>query len=571
MATSLIYADQNRRDIGALKVFSLDLAYGSGENDFELSLNLKDHILKEGYFIYCENSIEGKLSGTEYAGIIDKIKVDTENKKVTYKGRTVHGILESKIIKPLDGYDYYVVSGNAHSVLKELISYLGLTNLFVVSENESEIEIPQYEFRYYQAYSSINNMVYENGGKLIFLYDGYKVNLSVVPIIDYSQDEEWTNLQEYLVIEKNYNSVNHLICLGQGDLKNRAIIHLFTDENGGLLPYSYTDNPMQDSDYILDMSQQKLSGIQEIEDKYDYPSAEIKENYIPLLEQPENWDMNYIQYFILEDGVYKEVEKKNEDVYSLLSSQPQDWSKNYAKYFIKSGSKHNSVNGITTTSYKKLSKQPNDWTKNWKNYYYFFTDGVSSEYRSAEGIEKERYKMQTRKPTDWNENYKRYYRRKKKGGYESVPSVKKGKKEYAPKWVAKKYFVRETYRIAPKWKANYFYSKVNTTVAPTFYSNTFYSKTNEEIIPSFSVGQYYKKVYDRFYVLVQGGIEKLKESLNRDSIDMNINELEGNYDINDIVGAEESITGMFAFQPITKKIVKIQNNDVTLSYGIGGK
>lgn len=571
MATSLIYTDQNRRDVGALKVFSLDLAYGSGENNFELSLNLKDHILKEGYFIYCENSIEGSLFGTEYGGIVDKIKIDTESNKVTYKGRTFHGILEGKIIKPLDGYDYYVVSGNAHSVLRELINYLGLTNLFQVSENESEIEIPQYEFRYDPAYSSINDMVYENGGKLSFVYDGYKVNLSVVPVIDYSQDEEWTSLQEHLVIEKNYNPINHLICLGQGDLKNRAIIHLFTDENGGLLPYSYTDNPMQDSDYILDTSQQVLFGIDEIEDKYDYPSAEIKENYIPLLEQPDNWDVNYSQYFIFEDDGYKELERKNEDIYSLLSTQPGNWSNNYSKYFTKSGSKYNNVNGISTTIYKKLSKKPNDWTKNWKNYYYFFTDGVSNEYRSVEGIEKQHYKMQTRKPTDWNDNYGRYYRRKKNGGYETVPGVKKGKKEYAPKWTAKKYFVKETYYLAPKWKANYFYSKTNTTVAPSWADNTFYSKTFEEIIPSFSAGQYYKKVYDRFYVLVQGGIERLKESLNRDSIDININELEGNYDINDIVGAEESMTGMSVFQPITKKIVKIQNNDVTLSYGIGGK
>lgn len=571
MATSLIYANQNRQDIGVIKVYDFDLAYGKSENDFELSFSLDNHILKEGYFIYCENSVNGRLYGTEYGGIVDKVKVDTDNNKVTYKGRTFHGILENKIIKPLDDYDYYTVEGEAHEVLRELIHYIGLEDLFEADSSISEIDIPQYEFRYDPAYSSINKMVAENDGKLIFSYNGKKVILSVVPLIDYSQDEEWTSHHDHFLIEKNHRPVNHLVCLGQGDLKDRAVIHLFADENGGLLPYAKTDNPMQDSDYILDISQRVLFGFDEIENKYDYPSAEVKENYIPLLEQPTDWKDNYSQYFIFDDGKYKEIEKENEDVYTLLTSQPSDWTRNYSKYFTKNGNKHDSVSGVSTDKYKKLSKKPNDWTKNWKNYYYFFTDGVSDEYKSAEGIEKHRYKMQTRKPTDWKDNYGQYYRRKKKGGYEAVPGVKKGKKEYAPTWKAKKYYVKETYYLAPKWKANYFYSRLTTDVVPSWKTNTFYSKTSEEIIPSFSIGKYYEKVYDRFYTLVQGGIEKLKESLNSDEITMNINDLSGNYDINDIVGAEEATTGMSVSQPITKKIVKIQNNNVTLSYEIGGK
>ena len=35
----LIYTNQNREDIGVLQDFSLDLAFGSGENDFELTVS----------------------------------------------------------------------------------------------------------------------------------------------------------------------------------------------------------------------------------------------------------------------------------------------------------------------------------------------------------------------------------------------------------------------------------------------------------------------------------------------------------------------------------------------------
>ena len=34
----LIYADENRIDLGVLQDYKFDLAYGESENDFELSL-----------------------------------------------------------------------------------------------------------------------------------------------------------------------------------------------------------------------------------------------------------------------------------------------------------------------------------------------------------------------------------------------------------------------------------------------------------------------------------------------------------------------------------------------------
>ena len=55
-----------------------------------------------------------------------------------------------------------------------------------------------------------------------------------------------------LVLKKDYHPINHLICLGTGNLRNRHVIHLFSDENGGIQPYAVVKNPYCNEHYILD-------------------------------------------------------------------------------------------------------------------------------------------------------------------------------------------------------------------------------------------------------------------------------------------------------------------------------
>ena len=78
----LIYQDADRNDLGVMKNYEMDLAFGKDENDFELSVDLDEHCLKEGYILYMED--------TEYGGIVDKIKASNVDDTVTYSGRTWH-------------------------------------------------------------------------------------------------------------------------------------------------------------------------------------------------------------------------------------------------------------------------------------------------------------------------------------------------------------------------------------------------------------------------------------------------------------------------------------------------
>lgn len=604
----LIYADENRIDQGVMDAYELDMAYGSDENNFTCTIDRGSHCCTEGFFLYVE--------GEEYGGIVDKVKVNTEKDEITYSGRTWHGILEKKIICPEDGQDYAVFDGEANKVLQTIIDRIDLGDLFEASTEDTGIQIQAFQMdRYIDAYTGICKMLKDADAKLNIIWKNKKVVLSAQLRQDYSQDEEFNTAQVDFTIEKNYRPVNHIICLGQGDLKNRAVIHLFCDENGGIQPYATKDIPLQDSDYILGTSRKVMDGEDEVVEILDYPNAEITENYILLNTQPSDWkknstayffqddkdkfkeveevevgyklqkiqpydwDVNFSEYYVKSGNTYKNVE--GQTVMQLQTSQPSDWGTKYEDYFTKNGSSYPSVKGVEKTTYRKQAKKPSDWSKNYKNYFEFYSDGVTSKYQNVSGITKYRYVLQTRKPTDWADSCTSYYKKKKKGGYENVSKTKKKK---APAWRAKTYYTRISYEVPPAWKANHYYTEVNTVsapawsankyytqndnVAPAWSQNKYYSETDETVAPAWTANKYFKMVTDQYAVMVQSAVERIEEAHQADDMKIALEETEQVYDVGDIVGTSEETTGITAVQEVCKKIIKINNDDVTITYEV---
>lgn len=248
----LIYANAQMEDQGVFLNPILDLAFGDDENNFEMTVSTANHCCESGFIIYCE--------GTEYGGVIDRIRVETENKLVVYGGRTWHGILESKVIEPDTGEDYLVVSGEANQVLQTLIERLGLDDLFEASSEDSGITITSYQFnRYVKGYTGIRKMLKSVGAKLHFVFEDGQMTISALPIVDYSQDDEFDSDQIKFVIEKNYRPVNHLICLGRGELAEREVIHLYVDTEGTI------------------STVQTQFGLDEVTDTYDNANVESLE------------------------------------------------------------------------------------------------------------------------------------------------------------------------------------------------------------------------------------------------------------------------------------------------------
>ena len=371
----LIYADKSKADIGILRDYEFDLAYGRDENNFTLTIDLNSHCMQDDYLVYMVDTKTGAEEPTEYGGIVDAVSVNTPAKTVTYSGRTWHGVLSKKVIVPGANQDYKIVNGNAHAVIQSLLSEAGLTGLFRASTDDSPINVVGYRFkRYTDLYAGISDMLAAFGGKLNVRYSGKMVVLSAEWLTDYSHDEEFDSSQVGFKISQGKNPVNHLLCLGQGEMKNRHVIHLFADANGGIQPYATRDDPVMDSDYILDKRNQVLFGRDEVTEVYDYSSAGITDNYVLQAYQPANWKGIYQNYYKRNsDGTYANLEATQTEVLVVLDSQPSDWSTAYGSYFT---SNRKSVEGVETSSYVPLTQKPTDWDKNWSSYFVHYWDGV---------------------------------------------------------------------------------------------------------------------------------------------------------------------------------------------------
>lgn len=244
----LIFTNAKRIDQGVLTAYAFDLSYGAQENDFEMTLGAGEPVLEYGAFIYME--------GAEYGGVVDAMKTSTNSETITYMGRTWHGIINSKIIQPDKGANYLVVSGDANEVLDMLIVRLGLSGLFVAVEKLSGINITAYQFdRYCKGYDGIRKMLAENGAKLKIEWKDRFVFLSAEPIADYTEAPVDGDIAT-LTVEQRQKKVNHLICLGRGDLAEREVVHLYVDQFGRIGSVQY------------------YTGLDEIMDTYDYSSAE---------------------------------------------------------------------------------------------------------------------------------------------------------------------------------------------------------------------------------------------------------------------------------------------------------
>lgn len=607
----LIYRNDVGEDIGVLNDFIFDLAYGSDENDFELQLPLNSHCCKKGYTLYIEN--------TEYGGIIDRIKVETKNKLVKYSGRTWHGIMAKKIICPEEGQDYRYMFGMVEEVLKELINDAGLNDVFNVIKCDSIIIHYRFD-RYIDLYSGIKYMLKDYGAKLLMTYNGGtgKVDIAAIYLYDYSKDEEWDSDLLDFQIESDYAPPNHFVCLGSGELRRRNVIHLFTDQNGGIQNY-YSDScprladgtpiPTNDSHYNLTTDKQVLFNVQEVTEKYDYPNAGAIENYVPLAVKPSRWESRYYEYYYMDEGgEYAHVETESVHEMQPLEEKPANWDSNYSMYVTANGEK---VTGITTqgfTKYPKTTKPPG-----WESIYnmFYFADGIGG-YKKVSADSVPIYTRQTVQPTDWTTNWKNYYELVDE--YQKLPTprpeymkgryyVKEGNRyrrldngkpaDWDAPWDVPYYKTVKVYKAvggskAPTWKSGNYYTKGSKSIPPEWHydwqyyvpyvsvtpppweKGKYFLRLDYSSAPAFIPNMYYELQLDHYAELVAAAVEYIQEAWECNSVNINLDASKYSYDLGDIVGATEIVTGMFVAQVISKKIVTIKNNQISIKYEIGG-
>lgn len=262
----LVYTDATHKDLGVVQAYSLDAAWGSDENDFELLLPATAS-LDFGALVY--------VDGTQIGGVVDDKSPDGtgEVSTVTYHGRTWHGILAYSVIQPDSGKDYYTYSGDANDVIRAIITRQGLQDIFECTGN-SGITVSGRFDRYTDVYGGLLKMLTRDSnkrGKLnIEKQPGGKVSLQAVEVGRYTSelDSDRYGFKSTL----DMRPVNHLICLGEGDLKERDVVHFYADVNGNVsqtqTQFGINERAMtydannSDHDELLKSGREKLEDLQ---------------------------------------------------------------------------------------------------------------------------------------------------------------------------------------------------------------------------------------------------------------------------------------------------------------------
>lgn len=231
--------------------FDFDFDLG-GENDFQIKLTYAswDDRLTNGARVY--------VPGTELGGIIKKISSATKTGNIFLDGFSWRGYLAHRIIRPASGQDYRIVSGELNAIISELVDI----PYFVVSGFNTGVTVSNYQFnRYVTVLEGIESMLASVGYRLNIEYiqtqTGGYVSIGAVPAGQYGDTVEYS--QDSLIDFSSTDDqmgVNHLVCLGTGELKDRIVIDLYADEEGNISEF------------------QTITGIDEITEVYDSSGAE---------------------------------------------------------------------------------------------------------------------------------------------------------------------------------------------------------------------------------------------------------------------------------------------------------
>lgn len=247
-----------KKEIGRLPdsaTFDFDVG---DTNDVEITC--EKGILNFGMYLICP--------GTEYGAIIEERDSWTNEAEEKWTGNAFRRFLQEFIIEPPAGQDYRVVKGGAHDVMRQVLNG-AFDNLFTIPETASGIDVGTYQFdRYTDALSGFAKMLKRKGARInIEVKQGgsnepFSVVLSAVPIQNMSSEIEYSQDSKIAInLKESRRGINHLICLGKGELKDRQVVHLYAQLDGSISQKKYYAG-LEERTAIYDLS--NAEGLDEL-------------------------------------------------------------------------------------------------------------------------------------------------------------------------------------------------------------------------------------------------------------------------------------------------------------------
>lgn len=249
-----------------------------GENDVEITCTRGQ--LQMGYWIMAP--------GTEYCALIEEMEVNTNSEEETWRGNAIRKLLEQYIIQPPSGQDYRTVSGDANEILESVLGG-AFGGIFSFPEELSEIEISSYQFeRYTDALTGFTKMLATKNARLdIEVIQGgpnepFEIMISAVPIQDLSEEIEYSQDSKVNIsIEESRRGINHMICLGKGDLKDRQVVHLYAQLDGSISQKQYYKGLQErtevyDNNNAEDLDELIEGGTEQLQDQMNYKKMNLE-------------------------------------------------------------------------------------------------------------------------------------------------------------------------------------------------------------------------------------------------------------------------------------------------------
>lgn len=261
--------DKDGRQIRPLLDCNIDMELNDGDRDFELYFPVSDHNERIDY------GCRIFIAGTEYGGILGGMGTNTSTDTITWQGYTWRGLLHQKVIMPPSGQDYYTVSGELNTILRNLIEPR-FSGVFTVPEEDTGVTVNNWKFdRFCTLMDGIEKMLQSAGYRPDIRYNEGEPNgcgwveVQAVPIVDYSEEIELSqdSRLNFSMTDKR-NGINHLIIGGKGDMQERNIIHLYVQADGSIGHTQYYtgidertyfyENTSTDSDEVEKAGEEKL-------------------------------------------------------------------------------------------------------------------------------------------------------------------------------------------------------------------------------------------------------------------------------------------------------------------------
>ena len=200
-----------------------------GSNTFEIEIPKRIWQQKEGFYdlVY--------VPGTEFGGMIGEILSEREPNSIFLRGDTWRGMISKKIVIPDASTHYYKTSGNSRECIRRLLLAF-FKDPIIAAANENGVNTEPYQLpRYCDLLTGINGMLGTVAYKARIWYQqtavsGY-IAVGAAPVRSFRAMEEEVEIRS----DVKRNGINHLICLGSGELANRLVRHIYTDQYGNIV------------------------------------------------------------------------------------------------------------------------------------------------------------------------------------------------------------------------------------------------------------------------------------------------------------------------------------------------